>query len=151
MQVVLPDPFGPTRPRTSPTFSVKLTPSSARKPPNCLATSSRRNRGSRDIDAPLAQQRRKTVREEEDEQNDQSPADQLEILRRGDAHAVIDPVQDRDTQNGTKNGAVAAEQREHDRKDREFTAEHRLRIEHRDVPSEGAAGETCDQRAQQPP
>src|SRR5207249_11218527 len=34
--------------------------------------------------------------------------------------------------------------------DGELAAEHRLRIEHRDVPGEHAAGEPGDQRAQQP-
>ena len=47
MQVVLPDPFGPTSPSTSPGARWKLTPSSARKPPKRFTRSYAQQRGLR--------------------------------------------------------------------------------------------------------
>ena len=47
MQVVLPDPFGPTSPSTSPRARWNDTPSSARNPPKRFTSCSTRKSGAR--------------------------------------------------------------------------------------------------------
>src|SRR5581483_3406702 len=94
MQVVLPDPFGPTSPSTSPAARWKLTPSSARKPPKRFTSFSTRRIGSGDTDAPPRQQRCQSVRQEQHQHHDQHAIDQLEILRHGDADPVVYAIQD---------------------------------------------------------
>ncbi len=46
MSVVLPEPFGPIRPKRSPGATAMLTSVSAAKPPKCLETRSTLSRGS---------------------------------------------------------------------------------------------------------
>src|SRR5947209_16235665 len=98
MHVVLPDPFGPTRPSTSPGAIDSVRPSSARNPPKRLTrfVIARSGALSGDIDAPPLQQRRQSVRQEQDERHDQETVDQLKILWRRDADHIVDAVEDDD-------------------------------------------------------
>src|SRR5437868_6259166 len=84
MQVVLPDPFGPTSPRISPACKLKLTPSSARNAPKRFTRPSMRRSGavSGDIDASATQQRHEPVGQEQHERHDQQAIDELKVLRR---------------------------------------------------------------------
>src|SRR5579875_2339843 len=110
MQVVLPDPLGPTRPRISPGLRSKLTPSRARNPPKRFTRDSTRRRigpASGDIDPSEPQHGDEAV---------------------GDAEA----------EEGTHGGGGAPEQREDDREDAELQAEHRVGVEDGDAPGEGA-------------
>src|SRR6185437_10976653 len=136
MQVVLPEPLGPTRPRISPSRKVRLSPSSARKPPKRLTRLSRRRSESGDIDPPAAQQRDQPVGQEEDEAHDQEAVDELKILRRRDADRIVKPVEDDDAEDRPRHRRRAAEEGEDDGEDAEFGAEDGLGIEHRDVPGE---------------
>src|SRR5580704_8636094 len=150
MQVVLPEPLGPTRPRISPGFKSKLRPSSARKPPNRLTRFSTVRSGERgasgDIDPPAAQQRDEPGRQEQHQPHDEEAVDELEILRRRDADGVVDAVEDNDAEDRPDDGGGAAEQGEDDGEDADLAREYRLRIEHRDVPGEDAADEPGDER-----
>src|SRR5690242_680037 len=98
MQVVLPEPLGPTRPRISPGFKSKLKPSRAWKPPKRFTRLSTVRSGERsalrDIDPPAAQQRCQPVGQEQHQPHDEQAVDELEILRRRDADRVVDAVQD---------------------------------------------------------
>src|SRR5579863_4636907 len=146
MQVVLPEPFGPTRPRISPAPTPKLKTSSARKPPKRFTRPSTVKSGgvSGDIDPPSLQQRDEAVRQEQHQAHDQRAVEQLEILRRRDADGVVDPIENGDAEDRSDDRGVAAEQREHDGEDGELDAKNRLRIEHRHVPGKDAAGEPGD-------
>src|SRR5271157_2696048 len=101
MQVVLPDPLGPTRPSTSPGIKWKLAPSSAENPPKRLTSLSTPSSGtfaapcSWDIEPPALQQRQDPVGQEQDQNHDQSAIDKLKILGRRDANAIVDAVEDR--------------------------------------------------------
>src|SRR5436190_20614918 len=152
MQVVLPEPFGPTRPRISPALRWKLSSSRARKPPKRLTRPSTWSSGcgSGDIDAPAPEQGYEAVGQEQHQRHDQHAVDELKVLRRGNADGVVDAVQNGDAQDRPEHGRGAAEQRKHDGEIGELAAEDRLRIEYGDVPGEHAAGEAGDQRAQQP-
>src|SRR5947209_3510430 len=143
MQVVLPDPFGPTRPSTSPGAIDSERPSSARKPPNRLTRLPMARSGalSGDIDAPPLQQGREPVGQEQNQRHDQEAIDQLEILRCRHTNHVVDAVENDDADDRAEQRRRAAEQREDDRENREFGAEHGLRKEYGDIPSEDAAGE----------
>src|SRR5579863_8062963 len=149
MQVVLPEPFGPTRPKISPRPIVKLKLSSARKPPKRFTTPSTCNSGaaSGDIDTPALQQRDQPVRQEQHQPHDQCPVDQLKVLRRGNADGVVDAVEHDYAEDRPDDGGIAAEQYENDGEDGEFHAEDGLRIKHRHVPGEDSTGEPGDQRA----
>src|SRR5262249_39194850 len=140
MQVVLPDPFGPTRPRISPAPTSKLRTSSARKPPKRFTRPSTVSNGGRsgDIDPPSLQQRDDAVGQKQYQAHDQRAVDELKILRRRNADGVVDAVEDNDAQDRSDHCGIAAEQREHDREDRELDAENRLRIKHRYIPGERA-------------
>src|SRR6266567_3323737 len=131
MHVVLPEPFGPTRPRISPGFRSKLSSSSARKPPNRLTRplTARSGDASGDIDPPSPEQRYEAVRQEQHQPHDQHAVDQLEILRGGNAHGVVDAIEDQHAEDRPEHGRGAAKKRKHDGEDGELTAEHRLRIE----------------------
>src|SRR5260221_10357544 len=98
MQVVLPEPLGPTRPRISPDFRSKLKPSSARKPPKRLTRFSTVRSGERgvprDIDPPTAQQRDQSGRQEQHHPPDEEAATELATLRRRDAHGVVNAIED---------------------------------------------------------
>src|SRR5260370_3218585 len=98
MQVALPEPLGPTRPRISPGFRSKLKPSSARKPPNRLTRFSTVRSGERfasgDIDPPAAQQRDQPGRQEQHQPHDEEAVDELRILRPPDADAVVNAVEE---------------------------------------------------------
>src|SRR5579883_580249 len=148
MQVVLPEPLGPTRPRISPGFRWKVSPSSARKPPKRLTSPSTSSSGvtSGDIDPPAAEQRDEPGRQEQHQPHDEEAVDELEILRRRDADGVVDAIEDDDAENGSDDRRGAAEQREDDGEDADLAAEGGLGIEDRDVPGEDAAGETGDER-----
>src|ERR1700761_606924 len=98
MQVVLPEPFGPTSPSTSPGFRWNATPSSARKPPKRFTSPSTRSSGSGDTDASAGQQGDEAVRQEQHQQNDQRAIGELEVLRHGDADYVVDAIEDEDAQ-----------------------------------------------------
>src|SRR5215471_461216 len=150
MHVVLPDPFGPTRPRISPAFRVKLRPSSARKPPKRLTSPSTVRSGSGDIDPPALKERDEAIRQEKNEAHDQRAIDQLEILRRRDADSVVDAVEDNDAEDRPDDRGIAAEQREYDGEDRELAAEHGLGVEDRHVPGKDAAGKARNERTEQP-
>src|SRR5690242_3212886 len=123
MQVVLPDPFGPTSPRISPGFSSKVSPSSARKSPKRFTSPSTARSGgaaadgSGDIDASPAGQRDQPVGQEQHERHDQHAVDELKILRRRDPDRVVDPVEDDDAEQRPDDGRGPAEQREDDRED----------------------------------
>src|ERR1700680_3955189 len=116
MHVVLPEPFGPTRPRISPGLRSKLSSSSARKPPKRFTRPLTANSGcgSGDIDPPAPAQRNETVRQEQHQAHDQHAVNELEILRRGDADGVVDAVEDQHAEDRTEYGRGAAEQRKHD-------------------------------------
>src|SRR5579875_3182653 len=110
MQVVLPDPLGPTRPRISPGLRSKLTPSRARNPPKRFTRDSTRRRigpASGDIDPSEPQHGDEAVGEEEDEADNEGPVDQLEVLRGRDADGVVDAVEDADAEEGTHGGGGA--------------------------------------------
>src|SRR5208282_4271954 len=98
MQVVLPDPFGPTRPRISPAPTRRLSASSARKPPKRLTRPSTASRGagSGDIDPPSLQQRGEPVRQEHHQAHDQGAVQELEVLRRRNSDSVIDAIENDD-------------------------------------------------------
>src|SRR6516225_7664942 len=138
MQVVLPEPLGPTSPRISPDLRSKLSSSSARKPPKRLTRpfTARSGCASGDIDAPPAKQRYEAVRQEQHQPHDQHAVDQLEILRGRNTHRVVDAVEDQHAEDWPEHGCGAAEQRENDGEDGELAAEYRLGIEHGDVPGE---------------
>src|SRR5436305_1187059 len=118
MQVVLPDPFGPTRPRISPARTWKLTPSSARNPPKRLTSLSTTSSGSGDIDSPAPRERGEAVGHKEHEQHDEDAVDQLEILRSRDADGVVDAVEDEDAEHRPEHGGRAAEVREGEAQER---------------------------------
>src|SRR6516225_7565136 len=100
MQVVLPEPFGPTRPSTSPSRKAKLTPSSALKPSKRFISLSTLSKGGRTLDAAglghtdasTAQERREPVRQEQHQRHDQRAVDQLKILRHVDADHVVNAI-----------------------------------------------------------
>src|SRR5689334_9669694 len=96
MQVVLPDPFGPTSPSTSPAVRWKDTPSSARNPPKRLTSCSTCNNGvagaSGGTNASARQQGHESVREKQHESHDQCAVDELKILRHGNPDRVVDSV-----------------------------------------------------------
>src|SRR5579871_1252717 len=95
MAVVLPEPFGPTRPRISPGATWKLKPSSAEKPPKRFTRPVTLRSGfvaSGDMPSPPRRQRHQARRQEQHQSHDQETIDQLEILRRGDADHVVDAV-----------------------------------------------------------
>src|SRR5436309_11273942 len=96
MHVVLPEPLGPTRPRISPGLRSKLSSSSARNPPNRLTRPLTASSGcaSGDIDPPAPEQRDEAVGQEQHQPHDQHAADELEILRRGRADAMVDAEED---------------------------------------------------------
>src|SRR6516164_8770839 len=100
MHVVLPEPFGPTRPRISPVLTARFKPSSARKPPKRFTKPSTVRSGARsgDIDAPALQQRDEAVRQEQHQDHDQGTVDQLKILRSGNADDVVDAVENDDAE-----------------------------------------------------
>src|SRR5580704_834941 len=150
MQVVLPEPFGPTSPRISPRPMLKLKLSSARKPPKRFTTPSTCSNGavSGDIDAPALQQRNQPVRQEQHQPHDQRPVDELKVLRRRNTDGVVDAVEDDHAEDRSDDGGAAAEQDEYNGEDGVFDAENGLRIKHRHIPSEDSAGEAGDQRAQ---
>src|SRR6185437_4718928 len=125
MQVVLPEPLGPTRPRISPSRKVRLSPSRARKPPKRLTRFSMRRR-SGDIDPPAAQQRDEPVGQEEDEAHDQEAVDELKILRRRDPDRIVKPVEDDDAEDRPRHRRRAAEESEDDGEDAELGAEDGL-------------------------
>src|SRR5437899_745448 len=116
MQVVLPEPFGPTRPRISPGSRWKLSSSSARKPPKRLTRpfTAKSGCGSGDIDPPAPEQRDEAVRQEQHETHDQHAVDELEILRGRDANRVVNAVEDKDAKDRPEYGRGAAEQSKHD-------------------------------------
>src|SRR5271156_6087594 len=130
MQVVLPDPFGPTRPRISPAPTLKLKTSSARKPPKRFTKPSTARSGGRsgDIDPPSLQQRDKAVRQEQNQAHDQRAVEELKVLRRRNPDGVVDAIENDDAEDRPGHRGVAAEQCEHDGEDREFDAENGLRI-----------------------
>src|SRR5579875_43064 len=151
MQVVLPDPLGPTRPRISPGLRSKLTPSRARNPPKRFTRDSTRRRigpASGDIDPSEPQHGDEAVGE--DEADNEGPVDQLEVLRGRDADGVVDAVEDADAEEGTHGGGGAPEQREDDREDAELQAEHRVGVEDGDAPGEGAPHQPGDEGGEQP-
>src|SRR6185312_2272785 len=154
MQVVLPEPLGPTNPRISPGLRSKLKPSRAWKPPKRFTRLSTVSSGERsvlgDIDPPAAQQRGQSVGQEQHQTHDEQAVDELEILRRRDADGVVDAVEDDDAEDGADDGRGAAEQREDDGEDADLAGERRLRIEGRDAPGEDAADEAGDERREQP-
>src|SRR5271166_2323642 len=141
MQVVLPEPLGPTSPRISPPCKLKVTPSSARKPPKRFTRPSMARSGaaSRDIDPSAPQQRYETIGQEQHESHDQQTVDELKVLRRGNADCVIDAIENNDPEDRPDDGRGSSEQHEYNGKDREFAAEHRLWIKHRHVPGKDAA------------
>src|SRR5216683_7493738 len=98
MHVVLPEPLGPTRPRISPAFKLKVSPSSARKPPKRFTRPSTASIGevSGDIDPPAPQQRDEAVRQEQHQTHNQCAVDQLKILRRRNSDGVVDAIQNND-------------------------------------------------------
>src|SRR5260221_14275283 len=134
MQVVLPEPLGPTRPRISPDFRSKLKPSSARKPPKRLTRFSTVRSGERgvsgDIDPPTAQQRDQSGRQEQHQPHDEEAVDELEILRRRDADAVVNAGGDDDAEQRPEDGRLTAEHREADGEDAGLARTHRRRREH---------------------
>src|ERR1019366_3436560 len=141
MQVVLPDPLGPTRPSTSPGMRWKLAPSSAQKPPKRLTTLSTRSRGvfsahlSGDIDPPPLKEREQPIGQERNQSHDQRAIDKLKILWRRDADAIVDPVEYRDSADGADDRGSSAEQGKYYREDAHAEVEDRFRIEHGYVPS----------------
>src|ERR1700677_3158259 len=146
MQVVLPDPFGPTMPRISPAPTEKLKTSSARKPPKRFTRPSTESSGaaSRDIDAPSLQQRDQAVRQEHNQAHDQRAINELKVLRCGNADSVVDAVENNGAEDRPGHRRAAAEQNKHDCEDRELDAENSLGIKHRDVPGKHTAGEAGD-------
>src|ERR1700691_3052947 len=98
IQVVLPEPLGPTRPRISPAPTLKLKTSSARKPPKRFTRPStvRSGGASGDIDAPSLQQRDQTVRQEQHQSHDQQAVQELKVLWRRDADGIVDAVEEND-------------------------------------------------------
>src|SRR5579863_8024454 len=152
MQVVLPDPLGPTRPRISPAPTEKLKTSSARKPPKRFTSPSTTSNGaaSGDIDAPSLQQRDQAVRQKHHQAHDQQAVNELKVLWRGNSDGVVNAVENDSAENRPGYCRAAAEQNKHDGEDRELDAENGLGIKHRHVPGKDAAGEAGDQRAQQP-
>src|SRR5260221_12490737 len=102
MQVVLPEPLGPTRPRISPDFRSKLKPSSARKPPKRLTRFSTVRSGERgvsgDIDPPTAQQRDQSGRQEQHQPHDEEAVGELEILRRREPEGVGNSVKEEEAE-----------------------------------------------------
>src|SRR5579883_1237365 len=126
MQVVLPEPLGPTRPRISPCLRSKVSPSSARKPPKRLTKLSTVSSGavSGDIDPPAAEERNEAVRQEQHQPHDEEAVDELEVLRRRDADGVVDAVEDDDAEQRPDDRRRAAEQREDDGEDAEVAAEY---------------------------
>src|SRR3974390_3520827 len=99
MQVVLPDPLGPTSPRISPACKLKLRPSSAWNAPKRFTRPSMRRSGaaSGDIDASAPQQRYETVGQEQHERHEQQAVDELKVLRRGNSNGVLDSVKNKDS------------------------------------------------------
>src|SRR5579871_689574 len=97
MAVVLPEPFGPTRPRISPAATWKLRPSSAEKPPKRFTRPVTLRMGfvvSGDMPSPPCCQRHQAGRQEQHEPHDQKTIDQLKILRRCEADQIVDAVED---------------------------------------------------------
>src|ERR1700710_306719 len=94
MQVVLPDPLGPTSPKTSPGLRWKVTPSSALKPPKRLTSPSTLSKGSGDTDASARQQGHQAIGQKQHQQHDQRAIGELKILRHGDTDDVVDAIQD---------------------------------------------------------
>src|ERR1700757_1420377 len=119
MQVVLPEPLGPTRPRTSPACRWKVTPSRARKPPKRFTRPSTVRSGSGDTDASGREQGDEAVGEEQHQKNDQGAVGELEVLRHGDADDVVDAVENEDAQQRAGEGGCAAEQKEDGGEDRD--------------------------------
>src|ERR1700681_733803 len=152
MQVVFPEPLGPTSPRISPAFRWNCRPSSARNPPKRLAKPVTCKSGcvSGDIDAPTPQKRNEGVRQKQNDADKERSSYQLEILRRRNSDGVVDAVKNNDAKDRPHDRRRSAEQRENDREYGELAAEHGFGVEHRGVPGKHAAGETRDQRAQQP-
>src|ERR1700733_1477757 len=111
MQVVLPEPFGPTSPRISPLPMVKLRLSRARKPPKRFTTPLTCNSGagSGDIDAPALQQRDQPIRQEQHQPHDQRSVDELKVLRRRNADRVVDAVEHDHAEDRSDDGGIAAE------------------------------------------
>src|SRR5260370_632221 len=137
-----PEPLGATRPTIAPAYRSKLMPSAARKRPKRLTRLSTARSGERggsgDIEPPTAQQRDQSGRQEQHQPHDEEAVDELEILRRRDADGVVNAVEDDDAEQRPDDGRRAAEQREDDGEDADLAQEHRLRLEDRNVPSEGA-------------
>src|SRR6266849_1430870 len=130
MQVVLPESLGPTRPRISPRWRWKLTPSRARKPPKRFTRfSTLRIGGSGDMDPPAAQQRGEAIGQEQHQPHDQEAIDELEILRRGDADRVVEAVEQDDAEQRPQHRRGAAEEREDDGEDAELAGEGGVGIE----------------------
>src|SRR5580658_1481593 len=126
IQVVLPDPLGPTRPRISPAPTEKLRTSSARKPPKRFTSPSTVNSGgaSGDIDAPSLQQRDDAIRQKHHQAHDQRAVNELKVLRRVNAHGVVDAVENDGAEYRAGHCCAAAEQNKHDGENRELDAEN---------------------------
>ena len=133
ISVVLPAPFGPIRPRISPCATEKLTPSTALSPPKRRDTSSsveqRGHRCSSTAGETLPQQRQKSVRQKQHQDDDDEPE------RRGVDGEEIPPDellerdQDQRADRRTEDRAEPAEQDHHQRLDREQDVEHVGRLD----------------------
>src|SRR5881396_113027 len=85
--VDLPAPFGPMSARISPRASSKLTPSTARTPPNALQTPTTRSSGS---GTTVSEHAEDPAREDQHEQDQDGAEHELPVLRvllRGDLQA----------------------------------------------------------------
>src|SRR6185312_6574822 len=138
MVVVLPEPFGPTRPTISPDATLKLTSLSTTCAPKRLWTPARCS-SSEDMDPPALQQRQEPARQKQHEQHNEAAIDELEVLRRRDADRRVQHVKQCRADDGTDDGPDAAEEREHDREHRELQRKNRIRVEDRNTPCIDAA------------
>src|SRR5262245_48067988 len=87
MRVVLPEPFGPMRPKRSPGRTERLTPFSAVKPPKRLTSPSTSRSGSAmGSAAPQAARQAEDALGRQDHERHEDHADDEEVHLRGDRH-----------------------------------------------------------------
>src|SRR5881628_2612490 len=138
--VDLPAPFGPMSARISPRASSKLTPSTARTPPNALQTPTTRSSGS---GTTVSEHAEDPAREDQHEQDQDSAEHELPVLRvlRRDR---VEELVDRRAHGRARRRLHAAEQHHHEglhrHRHRQEVREHAALEEH-----ERAAGETAEE------
>src|SRR5690606_16193567 len=134
--VVLPEPFGPIRPRRSPSNRCMLTPSSARKPPKRLDRFSTRSMGSA-TPSPLAplvlDQPDDALRRRHDEEHQQHADDQdVDLGRDGHGRDFLDRAEQQGADHRTVPGRGAADHGHGDGVDRDGQIERRERVDEGD-------------------